>query len=323
MHIKTRNVNTAFQNLLSRFESNTDIHTFDSRNGKVARFVEPVMVSYEHPKERVLLNPVRDANPFFHLYESLWMLSGRNDLKPLLTYVSNFGKYSDDNKTLNGAYGYRWRNGRSVDQLETIIDHLQRVPNSRRAVVQMWNVEDDLLKIDESKDVCCNLSIVFEILYDRLHMTVFNRSNDVLFGMLGANAVHFSILQEYIACSLGIPVGTYNQVTSNLHLYMETWKDFKESSVEYGSKIKCWPILFENKEKFDEECSALIDNLSCKVTTPFLKNVAQPMFLAHDVWKRNKDHEVAFSFCNDIQSHDWRYAAYIWLTKRVKRHFIK
>ena len=46
----------------------------ESRNGKVLLAPEPVTTVYERPKERVLFWPQRDANPFFHFYEGLWML---------------------------------------------------------------------------------------------------------------------------------------------------------------------------------------------------------------------------------------------------------
>jgi thymidylate synthase len=215
MHLITRNVNTAFNELVSLFnnddyavngENSVGVIKRPSRNGPVLMIDEPVMVTYTHPKERVLFNHARDANPFLHLYEALWMLAGRNDVAPLAYYAKQFEQYSDDGKTLNGAYGYRWRHAfnlrtydsrqgecKPLDQLRILIDHLKTDPNSRRAVLQMWNVESDLLKIDTSKDVCCNTAVYFSIRdtdeYDQakdarppqyvLDMTVTNRSNDL------------------------------------------------------------------------------------------------------------------------------------------------
>ena len=102
----------------------------------------------------VLFNSARDCNPWFHLYESLWMLAGRNDVASIAYYAKNMANYSDDGKTLNGAYGFRWRHmvargqpWKGVDQLDILVNHLKADPTSRRAVLQMWNVEDDLLKI--------------------------------------------------------------------------------------------------------------------------------------------------------------------------------
>lgn len=169
MELKTRNVNTAFNTLVRGIQSG-DIPTRkeETRNGPVLQIDEPAMITYEKPAERVLFNSERDVNPFFSVFESLWMLAGRNDVDSVAYYAANMKNYSDDGKTLNGAYGYRWRHawgpvdqtyddsyGWCIDQLDCIVDHLTRLPNSRRAVLQMWETESDLLKIDTSKDICC------------------------------------------------------------------------------------------------------------------------------------------------------------------------
>lgn len=153
MELKVRNVNSAVQEgfwkmkILGVRES--------SRNGEVIRIPEPVMTTYENPAERVLFWPERDANPIFHLMESLWMLAGRNDLAFVQYFNSRMGQFSDDGVVLNGAYGHRWRNRFGADQLVELVEHLQKNPDSRRAVLTMWGVDADLAQIEESKDVCC------------------------------------------------------------------------------------------------------------------------------------------------------------------------
>ena len=62
----------------------------DSRNGPVLVMPTPVTTVTRRPWERVLLDPERRANPFFHLFECLWMLSGSNDGKFLDQFVSDF-----------------------------------------------------------------------------------------------------------------------------------------------------------------------------------------------------------------------------------------
>src|ERR1700744_2369987 len=108
MHIHRRNINDSFTTMVTNF-TGPDCIQEKTRNGNVIRIDEPVTVTYCQPRERVLFNRARNTNPFFHLYESLWMLAGRNDLAPLTYYNSRMNEFSDDQKTLNGAYGYRWR----------------------------------------------------------------------------------------------------------------------------------------------------------------------------------------------------------------------
>jgi hypothetical protein len=195
-----------------------------SRNGAVLVAPWPVTTAYQRPCERMVFWPQRDANPAFHVYESLWMLAGRNDLAPLLRYVKDFGRFSDNGLTLYGAYGYRWRMSYDVDQLEVIAERLRRDPDDRRCVLQIWQGEYDLDRV--SKDIPCNLTATFQVNCDgALDLTVFCRSNDIVWGAYGANAVHFSVLLEYMAIWVGRPVGCYRQVSVNWHAYdAEPWR---------------------------------------------------------------------------------------------------
>lgn len=374
MHLTFRNVNDAFQSIVEGIEDQS-IPTIKtpSRNGPVLQIEQPIIITYTHPRERVLFNQVRDANPFFHLYEALWMLAGRNDVEALKYYASTIGDFSDDGKTFNGAYGYRWRHAKygradfnlQTDQLSIIIDHLKRKPESRRVVLQMWNVEDDLLKIDSSKDVCCNTAVYFSIrtpseevtaLEDPcsyLDMTVTNRSNDIIWGMFGANAVHFSFLQEYIACALGIQVGVYNQFSNNAHVYTETnsgWHPEKwlaeyknrtmhsppklsyghgpnDASGNVGTSQSLFWIRENTVEEFDGECKrfvelnkqefSLIQDSTWKCE--FLNTTAQPMMLAFHMYKQ-KDFKNALGWCETIRGADWRVACTNWIQKRKANH---
>src|SRR3990170_4411256 len=100
MHLKYRNCNDAFRGIVSGIHSGViRTNAVPSRVGECLMVEEPVIVSYDQPRERVLFNQARDANPFFHLYESLWMLAGRNDVASLAYYNSKISQYSDDEKT--------------------------------------------------------------------------------------------------------------------------------------------------------------------------------------------------------------------------------
>src|SRR5580698_2494000 len=137
MEIHATNVNDAVDNgfhylAVAGVEEN-------SRNGKVIVAPEPVLTTYTHPTERVLFSPLRDQNCFFTFFESLWMLAGRNDLAWPLYFNSKFGQFSDDSKTLWGAYGMRWREWFGYDQLPLVMKELKKNPNSRRVVLAMWD----------------------------------------------------------------------------------------------------------------------------------------------------------------------------------------
>lgn len=254
--LTVNNVNEALAEILTKisFDSNSTngprlFVEGNSRNGKVLKAVTPFTTVYLRPMQRVMFNATRDANATFQYLESLWMLAGRNDVAFPAYYANQIKNYSDDGVTLNGAYGYRWRNFFNEDQLELIIKDLAGNHESRRSVLQMWNamtyeesvsfdseqpsmVYSELTKgAQGSADVCCNLSAAFQVrkgfrahedtTKEYLDMTVFNRSNDIVWGAYGANAVHFSVLQELIASCVGVNVGTYYQVSNNFHAYVD------------------------------------------------------------------------------------------------------
>lgn len=328
MHLKTRNVNTAFKRLVEIiYHREIPITETDSRVGKVLKIDELVTVTYSHPRERVLFNEARDANPFFHFYESLWMLAGRNDVASLAHYNSKISEIaSDDGKTFHGAYGERWRKaGGLLNQLKAIIKHLSKTPNSRRVVLEMWSATRDLVAIEKTKDVPCNTHAYFAIENGRLNMTVCNRSNDLVWGMLGANVVHFSYLQEYLAGALGVRVGLYNQVTNNLHVYTERWKpeEWLESHQLVPTADPCakpWHIYMVDPVSlptFDAELLIYLEGYYYKLSHPFFLEVAVPIAKAYEDHKY-RHYYTALSHARNIRATDWRKACENWLLTRKK-----
>jgi thymidylate synthase len=358
MHLSTRNVNTAFETLVRGFHTG-EIPTVrsTSRYGDVMTLEDPIIVTYEKPLERVLFNEARDCNPFFHVYEALWMLAGRNDVEPLAYFNSKMRDFSDDGTTFNGAYGYRWRHakadgygseddtctehGNCTDQLKIIIDEFKARPDSRRVVLQMWNVGDDLLKIapGASKDVCCNTNAYFRLrptgissaqgvgvadkqLYE-LDMTVCNRSNDLVWGMLGANVVHFAFLQEYLAACIGVQVGKYHQLTNNLHVYVNNWKPEEWLQRERGFYLPHWNSvpLVRDPAVFDREIQAFVNHAAAPYQSlvrwkePFLNEVAAPMCNAFTAHKQRDDAAADFHL-HKIRADDWRVASIEWINRR-------
>src|SRR5690606_1699783 len=147
-----------------------------------------VITHTARPEQRVLINPLRDANPFFHLAESMWMLAGSNLAAPMVRLVGNMASFSDDALVFHGAYGHRWRNRFGYDQLLNVIKLLQRDPTTRRAVIAMWDPNSDLdYALRGGLDTPCNTHLYFGVRDGALNMTVCCRSNDAVWGAHGAN----------------------------------------------------------------------------------------------------------------------------------------
>lgn len=317
----------------------------ESRNGPVIAAGAPVLIEYPNPANRVLFCPQRDANPFFHYMEALWMLAGREDVALPASYASNIRNYSDDGKTLWGAYGYRWRHAFGYDQLRTIACELKLNPDSRRCVLSMWSPATDdtrpfnvgsmnhdlYVAGNGGKDVPCNTQAYFRIVEGRLDMTVTNRSNDILWGAFGANAVHFSVLLEYMAARVGVPMGRYFQFTNNLHLYTavatpEYVQRLANSlpSNDYAQRGVVANELFPygtDDELFDKALVCWLDGQTemGDVTGYFaIDKIAEPMRQAWAAFKR-KDREAALQFARSIVADDWRVACVEWLERRYAK----
>ncbi len=339
--LHVRNVNDALPNALRLLEQIGERR--ESRNGPVL-CGGSVTTVYSKPVERVLFNADRDANPFFHLYESLWMLCGRNDVAPLCRYVKRSAEYSDNGIELHGAYGYRWRNHFNVDQLEIIATRLREDPDDRRSVLQMWNSSNDLFTNDEAKlvrpkigkDFPCNTTATFQRgVHGELNLTVFCRSNDVVWGAYGANAVQFSMLLEYMARWIGCPVGAYTQISVNWHGYLNTLEQVKNVRPDHMGWVDDpykagWvhPLYMEKDGNFEdlnfyiEKIVADADNGFTTGAKPDIKFYPWAFHVwlvlrSHHIYKLSKSADEAIaSLTEGDETVDWVAAARQWFERR-------
>lgn len=180
----------------------------------------PSVTLYTHPRHRVVFSPVRNANPFFHLIDAIWLLSGSNRVELPCAFLPSLARYSDNGLTFHGAYGHRLRHLFGFDQIEATARLLREKPDTRQAVMSIWHPMYDLNV--PTKDVPCNDMIMFNLRDGKLDMTVCCRSNDAVWGAYGANVVQFSVLLEYMAARVGVPMGHYAQMSNSLHFYEDT-----------------------------------------------------------------------------------------------------
>jgi hypothetical protein len=330
--------------------------TGESRAGPVLAIPEPVLTEYSHPRERVLLDPARDANPFFHLFEALHMLAGRDDAAFLNRYVRDFGdRFAETDGRVHGAYGYRWRNHFAVaappdwaftnlDQLSICIDKLQQDPNDRQAVIQMWDAgaefpdsANDLM--GKWRDRPCNTHIYLRIVEGQLDLTVCCRSNDMIWGAYGANAVHFSILQEYLAGRIGVPVGRMYQLSNNMHVYTEALDKITARASTSGRYKGIDGNLYDEPFQspyarfsplpigtdwiaWDRDLHEFMSQVEAGSYSHVFRNswfstTAVTMSLTHDMY-REFGAKSALPVAEQISAPDWRAAVVAWLQRRVK-----
>lgn len=390
--IKVRNVREALPEGLRYLASVGEV--MESRDGPVVVAPTPVTTVYERPRERVLLSAVRDANPFFHLMESFWMLAGHDNAAFLDEYVVDFSKrFAEPGGEIHDAYGRRWRSAFGFDQLDQVVRTLRADPNSRQCVVTMWDPtpthevtqnshgvgdhptndeiivgEDDLRGSWRTRP--CNTHAYLRVRDSSLSMTqaeldtvgpervldltICCRSNDVLMGAYGANAVHFSVLQEYLAARIGVGVGTLYQVSNNYHVYHRDASTISRrieerlraadpreqldmvarhctcrshSTQEYENP----PLMFGNADAVDHDIVAFVGGVDSlqKAHRPahrpelmgfvcnnsWITDVAWRVARAHRM-HRLKQHAEALAEAYAIPDRSWQRACVDWLDRR-------
>jgi thymidylate synthase len=209
------------------------------------------------PRRRFIdVRPARVLNPAFAVAEALWILSG-SDEPWIFTYNRSLERYADDGR-LQGAYGPRMRrwNG-EVDQLDHVRRLLTRDPDTRQAVVQLYDPQRDTRG---HRDVPCTLNYRFFLRGGRLDMHTTMRSNDVWLG-LPYDLFTATMLHELMAGWLGVPIGAYHHHVDSLHLYAQ----HDQAATEVAARpVTPSPVMAALRAPAD----ALTEFLNAVVTKP-------------------------------------------------------
>jgi thymidylate synthase len=322
----------------------------DSRAGRVLVLPAPLMTATAQPRERVLRSAARDANPFFHMVESIWMLAGRDDAAPLNLYIKKFGEtfseqinnptrelgdpLPETNGMIHDAYGRRWLYGLGFNQLDAVIKRLIENPRDRQCVIAMWDPRpegnDDLQWDWRTRP--CNTHIYLRVHEDVLDMTVCCRSNDMIWGGHGANAVHFSILQEYLAARIDVGIGKMYQLSNNAHAYVAELERIDRRITNHpqsfyvdhyvSGEVTPDPMFTEPDEIDNDVKEAMRWHDNPEDAPPVFSNVwfsvtFVPAVIAHRM-HRFGNTGMAIKVAGTMSSSDWRFACVEWLQRRVK-----
>lgn len=221
----------------------------------------PFMFKISNPSSRWITIPERKWNVTLAYAESLWLASGRNDLDMIGSYLSRMKDYSDDGHFLRGGYGPRMRkyNGNRIDyaireylepnnssgkfadtdQFSYVIANFQRDINTRQAIISIGDPPKDCFDengcLKSTKDFPCTRLLHFmkHPIENKLNLTVYMRSNDILWGASAVNIFNFTFMQEYFARILNLEVGDYYHIANNFHFYED-----KRIHIESIAKVK-------------------------------------------------------------------------------------
>ncbi len=172
--------------------------------------VRPFVFELTNPMNRMITLPERKLNTAFALVEALQLVAATENAPQQLRFNSKIVDWVDP--TIHQTeipYGVAIR-----DQIVPIIDELKRDPDSRRAVMTIYEgrYRKDLLNVP------CTCSLQFFVREGHVELTVYMRANDLWWGT-PYDVFQFTMLQELIAIGLEKPMGKYVHVAGSGHLY--------------------------------------------------------------------------------------------------------
>jgi thymidylate synthase len=175
--------------------------------------LSPYIIELRHPERNILDDNIRKINKAFAAAEFLWVISGRNDVEYIFRFNSKIREYSDDGIILQGAYGVPY-----VQQIDYVVDILNKDPWSRQAILTIWKPNPK-----PSKDIPCTIALHFmQRPLGILNLIVYMRSNDIYLGL--PYDIHlFTCIQIHVANLLGLSIGVYTHIDGSLHTYENDW----------------------------------------------------------------------------------------------------
>lgn len=155
------------------------------------------------------------------IHELLWFVHGETNIRYLQENgVRIWNEWADENGDLGPIYGAQWRrwvdqNGTPHDQLAEAIHTIRTNPDSRRILVNAWNVG----QLDEMKLPPCHILFQFYVAEGTLSLQMYQRSADLFLGV-PFNIASYALLLQMVAQVTGLKAGTFVHTTGDTHLYL-------------------------------------------------------------------------------------------------------
>jgi thymidylate synthase len=172
-----------------------------------------VVLELSNPLARLSRSESRGV-VFSGLGELCWYLQGDDSLAMIEYYVPAYREEAVGD-VIMGAYGPRLFRPPGNSQFDTVLKLLRERPQTRRAVLQVFDAAD-LRRT--SGDVPCTCTLQFMTRSDALDLVVYMRSNDAVKG-LAHDIFCFTMIQELVAKAIGVPIGRYFHMVGSLHIY--------------------------------------------------------------------------------------------------------
>ena len=154
------------------------------------------------------------------IYELLWFLRGDTNIKYLNEHgVTIWNEWADKDGNLGRVYGAQWcdwrtADGRSINQIDGVIEQIKKKPDSRRHIVTAWNPGE----IDKMALPPCHTLFQFYVLDGELSCQLYQRSADLFLGV-PFNIASYALLTLMVAQVCGLKPGDFVHTFGDVHLY--------------------------------------------------------------------------------------------------------
>ncbi len=154
------------------------------------------------------------------IYELLWFLRGDTNVKYLNEHgVTIWDEWADKDGNLGRVYGAQWcdwrtADGRSINQIDRVIEQIRKNPDSRRHIVSAWNVGE----IEQMALPPCHALFQFFSQEGELSCQLYQRSADLFLGV-PFNIASYALLTLMVAQVCDLKPGTFVHTFGDLHLY--------------------------------------------------------------------------------------------------------
>ena len=155
------------------------------------------------------------------IHELLWFLKGDTNVKYLQENgVRIWNEWADENGDLGHIYGYQWRSwpdyeGGFIDQISEAVETIRKNPDSRRIIVNAWNVAD----LKNMNLPPCHMFFQFYVADGRLSLQMYQRSADSFLGV-PFNIASYALLLQMMAQVTGLQPGDFIHTLGDAHIYL-------------------------------------------------------------------------------------------------------
>lgn len=162
------------------------------------------------------------------IYELLWFLRGETNIAYLKEHgVSIWNEWADENGELGPVYGKQWRSwegkdGKVIDQVSELIAQIKKNPDSRRLIINAWNVAD----LPEMALMPCHTMFQFYVADGKLSCQLYQRSADVFLGV-PFNIASYALLTLMVAQVCGLQPGDFVHTFGDVHIYKNHMEQVK------------------------------------------------------------------------------------------------